>query len=133
MWVACVRLLGFARMLILQGRFEEAERAVDKARRCSGHLGDRTFMAEADAVWGTSSLWLAEGDAAVAHFRSYDAKVALGDSGLLDNRGQARGAASGRHSERRKQFAANSRWTRRRQRRHRIASRGQGVQGPRPG
>ena len=73
-------MLGIARMLTLQGRFEEAERAVDQAQQMFRDRGDRLLMAEAEAVRGDIHHLAGRGQEAVDHhLAGYEAKIATGD------------------------------------------------------
>jgi tetratricopeptide (TPR) repeat protein len=72
--------LGMARMLTLQGKLDEAERAVDSADRRFRQLGDRFLVAEANAV--RADIRNAAGretEAAALHRAGFDGKIALGD------------------------------------------------------
>ena len=72
--------LGVARMLAIQGRFEDAEREVDVAEQRIRELGDRMLMAEAEVVRGDICQLRGRAEEAVAHHRAgYEGKIASGD------------------------------------------------------
>ena len=72
--------LGIARMLILQGRFEEAEQACGAAEQLLREHGDRFLMAEAEAVLGDICRLSDRTEEAVVHHRAgYDGKIGIGD------------------------------------------------------
>lgn len=77
------REMGIARLLIMQGRVDEARQRADFAATRAAEIGDRMMLSQVDDVRATISL--AEGDISGAvrwNQQAYDAKVALGDRGF---------------------------------------------------
>jgi predicted ATPase/class 3 adenylate cyclase len=75
--------LGLARMLTLQGRYDEARESAQVAARSLEQLGDRMLLSQVEEIVGMIAL--AAGDLEEASLRlrsSYDAKVAMGDVGF---------------------------------------------------
>jgi tetratricopeptide (TPR) repeat protein len=75
--------LGVARMLTLQGLYDEARESAQQAGRSLEQLGDRMLLSQFEEVLGMIAL--AAGDIEEASLRlrsSYDAKVAMGDVGF---------------------------------------------------
>jgi class 3 adenylate cyclase/tetratricopeptide (TPR) repeat protein len=75
--------LGLARMLILQGRYDEARAAAQDANRSVEQLGDRMLLSQIEDILGMIALAAGDVEEATLRFRSsYDAKVAMGDVGF---------------------------------------------------